>query len=80
MMPFKNGKKINSYKHSIKLKIIFVFPCYKLQRERNQRSFKSEGGERGTVFPVVFPIASIPWLRHQILPTTFKILLIFKFD
>jgi hypothetical protein len=33
MMPFKNGKKINSYKHSIKLKIIFVFPWYKIQRE-----------------------------------------------
>jgi hypothetical protein len=25
MMPFKNGKKTSSYKHSIKLKIIFVF-------------------------------------------------------
>jgi hypothetical protein len=43
--------------------------------KRNRRSFKSEDAGGGTVFP----IAAIPWLRHQILPTTFKIL-IFEFD
>jgi hypothetical protein len=45
MMPFKNGKKINSYKHSIKLKIIFVFPWYKLQREIGGLSNQRVGGE-----------------------------------